>query len=307
MFVVVAVCALLQGQFAAAALPGVSRTAGAPATPAARLAVVRAEEAWKASAQKARDRFLEGDFQGAVAAVDALQKTFEESGAAFRADDAAWSAWADSRLTRALALRRLGKEQAADDELRALAVVRPTFAPDASFAPPKVLSRFHELREQLLGGPTIAVTVEITPSSGTLVLDGRPVPEGVLDVLPGTHWFGLDGTGQRLAIDKPRDLRLQAPTPPPGKLDDGPDQPGDKPDQPGDKPADVVDKPVDPPPTVSEDGPPWLWLGLAGAGAAVVAAVVVAVVVAAQPPGVLNPGGTTAVVDASRLDPRDAP
>jgi hypothetical protein len=258
-------------------------------------AVATDDDALKQGAQKARDRFLEGDFQGAVNTVDALQKTFEQ-GAAFRADDAGWNAWADSRLTRALALRRLGKEEVADDELRALAVVRPTYAPDASFAPPKVVSRFQELREQLLNGPTVAVTVEVVSSGsgrgGTMVLDGRPMPAGVLDVLPGTHWFGVDGVGQRIAVDKPRDVKLQGPASTSTTLiDDGPDV--------------VTDPVIDPPPApVAEDGPPWLLIGV-GSAAAVAAVVAVVVVVATLPEAAANPGGTTFRVDASALDPPD--
>ncbi|MDP2345366.1 MAG: hypothetical protein Q8O67_30760 [Deltaproteobacteria bacterium] len=295
MFVVVAVCALL-GHLAP---PLAGHPHPGPAIPVSgtvRVAALATDEVLKQAAQKARDRFLEGDFQGAIAAVDALHKTFE-AGPAFRADDAGWNAWADSRLTRALALRRLGKEDAADDELRALAVVRPTFAPDASFAPPKVVTRFQELREQLLSGPTVAVTVEVAPAGGVMVLDGRPMPPGVLDVLPGTHWFGVDGVGQRVAIDKPRDLKLKGPstTTTNTNIDDGPG-------------PDVVIPPViDPPPIVAEDGPPWLWIGV-GAGAAALTAVVVAVVVVAGlPPPVANPGGTTFKIDASALDDKDGP
>ncbi len=290
MFVVVAVCALLSAH------PLVSSGSRASATPSRsqRLAVAGLSE--ELGAQKARDRFLEGDFPGAVAAVDALSNAFEQ-GPAFLDDEGAWRAWADSRLTRALALRRLGKDEAADDELRALAVVRPTYVPDASFAPPKVVSRFQELREQLLNGPTVAVTVVVT-GPGVLVLDGRPMPPGVLDVLPGTHWFGVDGRGQRVAVDKARELRLQGPAPTTGKLDDGPDLPP-KVDPPPPTP------PVDPAAVVVEDGPPWLLVGL-GTGAALAAViVVVVVVVAGQPPPAPNPGGTTLEVDASALDPPD--
>ena len=307
MFVVVAVCALLQGHTALAApTSSVGAREGADARSGPRPAglphpvrlAASTDEALQQGAQKARDRFLEGDFQGAVAAADALQKLFEQ-GPAFRADDAAWMAFADSRLTRALALRRLGKEEAADDELLALAVVRPTYAPDASFAPPKVVSRFQELREQLLNGPTVAVTVEIT-GAGALFLDGRAMPAGVLDVLPGTHWFGVDGKGQRLAVNQPRELRLQGTTTT-ATIDDGPDPQGPDP-----KGPDVVVPPVDPPLVVAEDGPPWLLIGLGTAGAvAVVAAVVGVAVIVSQPPAAINPGGTTVKVDASKLDPRD--
>lgn len=268
-------------------------------------------------AQQARELFLQGDFNGAVVAVDAVQALFEQ-GAAFRADDGAWAAWADSALTRALALRRLGKEEAADDELRSLAVVRPTFAPDASFAPPKVVSRFEALREQLLHGPTVAVTVDVS-GSGSFFLDGRSMAAGVLDVLPGIHWFGSAGTGQRLNIDKAQDIHMSSSQ---NSANNTSNSTGDNREFKSDvnlgmkgthhsiKHTDETaatragGHAQDSPDVAAEDGLPWLWIGVGSAALAAATAVVVISVALAQP-AVANPGGTTIKVDISLLDPPD--
>ncbi len=238
-------------------------------------------------AAEARARFLEGDFAGALAATDAVALAFEQ-GPAWRDDDASWTAWADSRVTRALALRRLAREPEADEVLRALAVVRPTWSPDKSFVPPKVVARFEELRESLLAGPTVPLTVEVkgprSAEGGGLVLDGRPAPNvgergGVLDVLPGPHWVGVGGAGKKVNVTAPMDLTLTTPS---ASSASGA---GDEVVQPG---GGGVDE---------DQGPPWLVIGLGVAGVVVVAAVVAGVVAASAG------GGATAVeVDASQLD-----
>ena len=286
--VVVVVCAVLAASLAGAP-PGVPATLplGSALSGAAKTSAKGGDAAaLKAFAETARAAFLEGDFKGAVAAADALKVAFEQ-GAAWRADDVGWAAFADSRLTRALALRRLGKEQEADDELRALAVIRPTLTPDKSFVPPKVVARFDELREGLLNGPTEPLTVVIK-GTGTLTLDGRVVPRGVLDVLPGPHWLGVDGKGRRVDVVGPMDVTLD------GATDSGK----------GENPVRSIDDPVVTPPAgTDEDGPPWVVIGVV-TGVVVVAAVVTGVVLVIANPPAKNPGGTTLNVDASKLDPK---
>jgi len=249
----------------------------------------------KEDAARARSRFLEGDFAGAVAAADKVDAAFR-GGAAWRVDDAGWAAWADSRVSRALALRRLGNEAEAEDQLRALAVVRPTWGLDKSFVPPKVAARFEELREELLAGPTETLTVTIR-GKGTLVLDGRVVDPGVLDVLPGRHFLGLDGKGSVVDVLAPVSTTLGN-----GSLDGDGKVDGTVDGKVDGKVDDKLEDKLGKDPGGAEDGPPWLLIGVGVAAAVVVAGVVTGVVVVASQPQVPNPGGTTLRVDASRLD-----
>ena len=229
-----------------------------------------------AGAKQARERYLEGDFAGAVAVAERVHAAFE-SNAAYTTDVGDWNAWADAQATRAVALGKLGKEADSDAVWSALAVVRPTYMPDKGFVPPRHVARFQALRDALLADATIAVTID-PAAKNELLFDGRPVVPGVtLDVIAGHHWLGSGGAGRGIDVSSAMVARLRDVEVEPAA-------------------APVVAPPVD-------DGPPWLAIGV-GTGLVVVAAgVVVGVVLATQQtPDAANPGGTTVVVDASLLN-----
>ena len=180
------------------------------------------------------------------------------------------------------------------------------------------MSRFEALREQLLHGPTVAVTVDVS-GSGSFFLDGRSMAAGVLDVLPGIHWFGSAGTGQRLNIDKAQDIHMSSSQ---NSANNTSNSTGDNREFKSDvnlgmkgthhniKHTDETaatragGHAQDSPDVAAEDGLPWLWIGVGSAALAAATAVVVISVAAAQP-AVANPGGTTIKVDISLLDPPD--
>jgi len=247
-------------------------------------------------AATARFRYLEGDFEGAAAAAAAVDAAFVGSveagcmeashpggcqrGPAFGADPGAWDAWADAQTTRAMARQRLGNDADSDGILRALITVRPAWSPDKGFVPPKQLARFDELRQGLLAGATVPLT--LTGGGGDVTLDGRVVKRDVpLDVIPGTHFVGIDGQGRTVVVSSATRLVL-------GAL------------------SSSSSSSSLPPDTVNPDddgGGSWL-LVAAGAGVvAVVAGVAVGVVLALQPRDIVaNPGGVTVFVDASNLN-----
>jgi hypothetical protein len=229
-----------------------------------------------AGARQARELYLEGDFAGAVAVSERVHATFAQQ-AAFTTDAGDWSAWADAQATRAVALGKLGKDDDSDAVWSALAVVRPTYMPDKGFVPPRHVARFQSLRDALLASATVAVTID-PAAKNELLFDGRPVVPGVtLDVIAGHHWLGSGGEGRALDVSAPMVARVHTvePVAPAG-------------------PA------VAPP---SDDGPPWLAIGIGGGLVVVAAGVVVGVVLATQQQEApSNPGGTTVVVDTSLLN-----
>lgn len=233
-------------------------------------------------AADARARFLEGDFAGAVVAADAAADVFEE-GTAFVVDEGGWAVWADAMVTKALALRRMGKEAESDAALRAIMAVRPAWKADRSFVPPKTMARLEELKNEALQRPPVPLTA-LVRGKGPLLLDGRRVTPGVLDVIPGVHYLGVAGRGKKIDVQRPVEVVLDA-----DDAVDGAD--------PGDGVVRSIDDP-DPAPVVEGDGPPWALIGV-GVGVVVLAGVGVAVGLALAPP---NPGGTTISVDASLLD-----
>jgi hypothetical protein len=237
-------------------------------------------------AATARARYNEGDFAGALAAADDVDASFR-AGAAFTTDEAAWMVWADARVTRALALRRLGRDADADASLVDVAIVRPSYAPDRGFVPPKTVARFEELRDVLIGGPTAPLTI-VVHGGGGVVLDGRARGPGTVDTLPGTHFIGVTGgpapKGEVVVVTGPRTVKLGGTTAAPGA-------------------AVALDRHNAAPATTVDDGPPWLWLGLGGGALAIASAAVVVVAIVTgrgEPPG--NPGGVTFSVDSSELD-----
>ena len=231
-------------------------------------------------AAASRARYLEGEFVLAVAVADGVAAAFAE-GPAYSTNGAGWNAWADAQATKACALARLGRDVEADAVWRALAVVRPTWVPDKGFVPPRHVARHQALRDALLGGRTVAVTIA-AGGRGEAVFDGRTVvPGSTVDVIPGSHWLGRAGDGRVVVIDAPVTLRA-----------DG---------------GAVVAAPVEPAPAVvvAEDGPPWLAIGIGTALVVVAGGVVVGTVIALNQQGerASNPGGTTVSVDASALNP----
>ncbi len=231
-------------------------------------------------AAEARARLLEGEFARAADAADDVDVAFSD-GAAFTTDAAAWNAWADAQSTKAVALARLGKDAAADVVWHDIAVVRPTWSPDKGYVPPKHVARYQALRDALLAGPTIAVTIE-HGGRGEAVFDGRTVVPGTtLDVIAGRHWLGRAGKGRGVVVAAPGVLRV-------------------------DNTVVVAAPVVTPPPpeaVVVEDSPPLLAIGI-GVAAVVVASGVVATVLVlqGQQAPVSNPGGTTVSVDTSALN-----
>ena len=239
-------------------------------------------------AATARSRFNEGDFAGAIDAADAVDVEFR-GGAAFTTDEVAWMGWADARIARALALRRLGRDADADASLLDVATVRPSYAPAKGFVPPKAVARFEELRDGLIGGATAALTI-VVDGGGGVVLDGRARGPGTVDVLPGTHFVGVSGgpapRGEVVVVTSARTVRLAGVPGAPvvASIDGGSASTGSN-------------------SIAADDGPPWFWIGI-GSGAvaiAATAAVVVAVVSGRGEPAA-NPGGVTVAVDTSKLD-----
>ena len=247
-------------------------------------------------AATARLRYLEGDFDGAVkvaaevdaalagppseACVEIPHLSACQRGPAFDAGTSAWDAWSDAQTTQALARFRQGRDAEADGILRRLVAVRPTWSPDKGFVPPKQLARFEELRQALLAGPTVPLT--LTGGSGAVVLDGRLVARDLpLDVIPGRHYVGGAGVGQVVVVEGATRVAV------------GP----------------ALEAPAShPPPTASTpdadegvDG--WMLMAVGAGVVAVVAGAVVGVVVALQPREASpNPGGVTVFVDASQLN-----
>lgn len=269
MFVVAAALSALSALSAPSAVP--SPTPSAAANSAATADAIDLV----AGAKQARERYLEGDFAGAVEVAERVHAAFERN-AAYTTDVGDWNAWADAQATRAVALGKLGNEADSDAVWSALAVVRPTYMPDKGFVPPRHVARFQALRDALLKDATIAVTID-PAAKNELLFDGRPVVPGVtLDVIAGHHWLGSSGVGRAIDVQAPMVARVR----------------------------DVEEAPAVPVASpVLDDGPPWLAIGV-GTGLVVVAAgVVVGVVLATQQaPDAANPGGTTVVVDASLLN-----
>src|SRR5690606_17151942 len=77
----------------------------------------------------ARGRYLEGDFDGAIARSDEAVRRFE-AGFAYEADEDAWAVWTELMLVRALALSREGRTRDSDRALAAIASARPAYVPD---------------------------------------------------------------------------------------------------------------------------------------------------------------------------------
>jgi|GEM_PF-2114093 len=243
-------------------------------------------------AARARARYLEGDFEGAVAAAVEVEAAFvgaavdgcagadcAHTGPAFSVDARAWDAWADAQATRGLAQQRLQDHAGMDATFRGIVAARPAWQPDRGFVPPKQLQRFEELRQSLLSTPMVALTVDVE-GAGDVLLDGRVVPRSApVDVAPGRHFVGVGGRGRVVVVDQPARVALAG-------------APG---------PARTLTE--EPPPQVVEDGPPWGLIAGGAIGAVVVTGVVVGVVIALnQPEGAPNPGGVTVLVDASRLN-----
>jgi hypothetical protein len=279
-----------------AALAAAAPPAGAPPTSDAALA--RLAE----GAAQARFRYLEGDFDGAIAAADAVDAAFLGAtaagctpashpegcpldGLAFSDVGAAWDAWSDAQATRGLALQRQQDDAAMDATFRALLTVRPAWMPDRGFVPPKQLQRFESLRQALLSTPMVPLTLTVE-GPGDPVLDGRVVARGApIDVIPGRHFVGVGGVGRAVVVAGPTTLALGTP---------GPAMGGGS------------TTPTPPPGGTVEDGPPWGLIAGGAVGLVVVGAVVVgALVVLNQPEPAENPGGTTVFVDASKLNPVD--
>jgi hypothetical protein len=298
-FVVVLLCVL--GAPPAAAFAGGWRAthastavmASAPSDPAAAAAAATAAatagdvEGLPEHAASARSRYLDGDFAGALALADRVDRAFR-AGPAFQASTTAWTAWLDARVTGAMALRRLGRDADSDAALQDVAVTRPGYAPDKSFVPPKVVARFDELRAAVLAAPTHPLTIAVE-GRGAVVVDGLVKDAGTLDALAGTHFVGLDGAvparGEVVVVNGPVRVTL------PGLTGGAMTNSGGVGDAGGT--------------TTAEDGPPWLWIGV-GVGAAVVlggAIATIAVVANLEDPAP-NPGGTTVKIDTSLLGER---
>lgn len=251
-------------------------------------------------AAAARLRYLAGDFDGAVKVAAEVDAAFTgpvseacveiphlsacQRGPAFDAGASAWDAWSDAQTTQALAHFRQGRDAEADAILRRLVAVRPTWSPDKGFVPPKQLARFEELRQALLAGPTVPLT--LTGGSGAVVLDGRPVTRDLpLDVIPGRHYVGAAGVGQVIVVDAATRVAVGAALAPPASL---------------------------PPPTAAATPEPddgvdgWMVMAVGAGVVAVVTGAVVGVVLALQPrDNSPNPGGVTVFVDASLLNPEN--
>jgi hypothetical protein len=247
-------------------------------------------------AARARARYLEGDFDGAIAAAADVEDAFVgasvagcagpdcvRDGAAFGTDARAWDAWADAQATRALAAQRLGDAAGMDAIFRGIVAARPTWQLDRGFVPPREQQRFEELRLGLLSTAMAPLTVRVD-GIGEVLLDGRVVPrDAPIDVIPGRHFVGVAGRGRVVVVEQAATVALVGPPAPARTL--------------ADPPAAVV----------PDDGPPWGLIVGGAVGVVVVTGVVVGVAVALnQPEAPSNPGGVTVVVDASRLN-RAAP
>ncbi len=284
---------------ATAALLGVNVPAGVPSPAMAALAD---------GAAVARARYLEGDFAGAARAADDVDKVFIgacadgdtaegcaaglAAGPAFFADGAAWDAWADAQATKALALYRQGDDVGGDAVFASVIITRPVWMPDRGFVPPKPLARFDALRDRLLAGKTVPVTLR-QEGDGDAVIDGRLVTTGSpIDVLPGNHYVGVVGLGRVVEVSAAMDLavgRRRAGTSPSSTTtvsDSGGDTIGSE-------PVESV---------VEEDGAPWGIIAAVTVGVVVVAGGgIAAVLLLQQPEASPNPGGTTVSFDASIL------
>ena len=241
------------------------------------------------AAEGVRALYLEGSFDAAIAAADAFADRFRQR-AAYETDGANWDAWANAQVTKAMALARLDRAKEADDTMRAVAVVRPSWMPDRAFVPPRQAARYDEIREALLAGRTIPVVLAME-GVGEPCLDGRLVSPGVtVDVLPGTHHLGVAGKGRTVEITEAGTIPAMVSS---SSSSDGT--------------AVGVGTGPDPGATVVEDdGPPWVLIGVGTAVVVLVAGATVGVFYAVQGQGaeVPNPGGTTISVDASRFKQR---
>ena len=243
-------------------------------------------------AARARARYFEGDFEGAMAAAAEVDADFigaavdgcvgpacVHAGPAFSADARAWDSWADAQATRGLASQRLQDQAGMDATFRGIVAVRPAWQPDRGFVPPKQLQRFEELRQATLSTPMVALTVDVD-GVGEVLLDGRVVPRGApVDVAPGRHFVGVGGRGRVVVVEKAARIALAG-------------APG---------PARTLSE--EPPLSAAEDGPPWGLIAGGAIGGVVLTGIVVGVAIALnQPAPVPNPGGVTVLVDASRLN-----
>jgi hypothetical protein len=147
----------------------------------------------------ARNKTLEGDFAIAVQKADEAIKRFEGADA-FRVG-AAWRGYGDALVVKAVSLRRLGQEAAADASLKRLASIMPAAIPDPDLTPPKIMQRHQQLLEELRAGPRVEIEVQSDPLGADVVVDGESrgqTPIVVRGLLPGAHFVGLSYEGTRV-------------------------------------------------------------------------------------------------------------
>jgi hypothetical protein len=134
-------------------------------------------------------------FQGAAEAIAAF-----EQGPAYSDDPDAWSLFKDICALRALAALKLKKKKDAEDALRFLLVVQPKYAPNKSRAPPELLARLDEVKDELRSFPPAALAVKSKPAGAQVIVDGKPrgkTPVLVDDLTPGVHYVAMESNAGR--------------------------------------------------------------------------------------------------------------
>jgi hypothetical protein len=164
------------------------------------------EEGAQKSLQKAQQAlddaataFSDGEFgdafKGAATAIEEFDK-----GPAFSDDPQAWSLFKDICALRALAALKLKKKKDAEDALRWLLTIQPKYSPNKSRAPPELLERVEEIKDELRSLPPASLELKSKPSGAQVIIDGKrrgKTPLVVEDLTPGTHYVAMESSDGR--------------------------------------------------------------------------------------------------------------
>ncbi len=165
--------------------------------------VARLTRGLTAAVTEALGRYQDGDFLHASERADDAISTFEKQ-LAYRVRGEVkdpsdpWALYSQALVVKALATRKLGKDERADDALRQLACTQPDRVPDPSYAPPKTVARHQELLDALrAAAATSALRVTSTTPGATVTIDGsaRGVTPLTVALLPGTHFVATMQAG----------------------------------------------------------------------------------------------------------------
>jgi hypothetical protein len=148
--------------------------------------------------EDAKARYLEGDFDSALAAVEDAEARFMKELAATD-DQESWAAYHSLLFIQALALDRKGRSDAARKTLAHLAAIAPGIEPDSSLVPPDMARRFSEVVAGTKKRRAGALSVKSSLPGAEVFVDGRwrgKTPLKINDLLAGRHHVAIHQSGQ---------------------------------------------------------------------------------------------------------------